>query len=707
MVKNKPSGANEHRYSLNYIERSYDYLKTFRTAKGFRFAQGEEESLIGTCCGIFILEGLQRLDTLTGEEHKAIASYILECQEQSSGFFVDPLDDSTVKDDSEFSISHKKQRSTYFALQALDILGLRAKYTLKFADKYIEKRELTKVLESMDWARLGFYSDLIMFLMFFLIYKTEVELNSRTGLAFHNVLDWLDQTQQENTGFWGDVNKLSPYTFLSISYRFLPFFEYVHRPIKRKKRMIDFALHLQQTDGGFGRSGYEYEMENLAAIHLLSSFTGEVSYRRDDITDVLLRAHKRITESDSQGCLSHQKGKIESKSFTLDRLDGSKSNQHARSLWPILLNLISTAIISSRCPNKIDDPINWTFRKWPAIGYYRPTDSLTEREHRVLRLWFRPFDSSIPASNRFSRTRPATSVIIPCHNLGRYLPEAVESVLSQTNDEFEIIIVDDGSTDEFTKYLVSNLDYPKTTVVRQENKGLGSARNTGIRNSSGSYISCLDADDRLKPRFIEKAKRCLDSDPKLGFVSGYWKKFDEADDACKYDKCEFPDILVFNPVMIPSLFRRTVWEKIGGFYEGFSSSGIEDWDFWISALELGFHSYVIREIAYEYRIRADSMSEDMSRPVKWEKLMKELASRHVDIYGRYIVEVVAENGRNQAMLSEWIKERNNAIAWLTDKSLKQESWIRRIEKESSRLKESKWYRLGRRMGFMKHFDNNS
>src|SRR6185503_6687682 len=136
----------------------------------------------------------------------------------------------------------------------------------------------------------------------------------------------------------------------------------------------------------------------------------------------------------------------------------------------------------------------WQTPEWPGPGYHHPLDSLTEHERKVLPSWLRPTAFKGSATEGDTR-KPALSVVIPCYNLGRYLHEAVESVLQQSYQEFEIIIVDDGSTDDFTCWLLQNFDRPKTRVFRQENAGLAATRNRGILKASGDYICCLDPDD--------------------------------------------------------------------------------------------------------------------------------------------------------------------------------------------------------------------
>src|SRR2546423_3987847 len=89
--------------------------------------------------------------------------------------------------------------------------------------------------------------------------------------------------------------------------------------------------------------------------------------------------------------------------------------------------------------------------------------------------------------------RPKVSVIVPCYNLGEYLDEAIQSVLSQTYRDFEILIVDDGSTDPATQTLLADYRRPKTRVMRMEHGGVSAARNPAISNTTGAYLCALDA----------------------------------------------------------------------------------------------------------------------------------------------------------------------------------------------------------------------
>ena len=113
---------------------------------------------------------------------------------------------------------------------------------------------------------------------------------------------------------------------------------------------------------------------------------------------------------------------------------------------------------------------------------------------------------------------PKVSIIIPCYNYGQYIDEAVDSVLAQTFQDFEIIIVNDGSTDEFTNKKLENYNKPKTTVYFTKNQGVSAARNYAIEKSSGEYILPLDADDKIHSDYIKEAVDVLEANNEIGIV---------------------------------------------------------------------------------------------------------------------------------------------------------------------------------------------
>ncbi|QWV95065.1 glycosyltransferase family 2 protein [Geomonas oryzisoli] len=226
--------------------------------------------------------------------------------------------------------------------------------------------------------------------------------------------------------------------------------------------------------------------------------------------------------------------------------------------------------------------------------------------------------------------RPKVSVVIPCYNHGIYLDEAVDSVLAQSFTDFEIVIVNDGSTDPYTVDLLARYRRPKTRVLHTENAGVSSARNSGIAAAQGDYILPLDADDRIAPSYLEKGVAILDARPEVGIVYCDEQMFGERDDVWimpEYD----PVALLFDNQIFPSaFFRKSDWEKVGGYSSRFVY-GWEDWDFWITMSTLKKEVTKIPELLYYYRIRSESRDHSMR---VWQKIamMSLIILRHKTLY---------------------------------------------------------------------------
>ena len=231
---------------------------------------------------------------------------------------------------------------------------------------------------------------------------------------------------------------------------------------------------------------------------------------------------------------------------------------------------------------------------------------------------------------------PTVSVVIPCYNLGAYLDQAVQSVLDQSFQDFEIIIIDDGSTDPVTRHLFTSYRRPKTRILRTLNQGLAKARNLGIEEARGCYISCLDADDLFEPDFLRRAVEVLEVNPSLAFASCWLKAFGDLNFEWSPTSCDFPWLLVEDTVCTAALTRRDALVEVGGFDAGMPLAGYEDWDLAISLVERGLHGTVIPEYLFRYRIRKGSMSSLCTEPGNHALLMRYLVEKHAESYSRYL-----------------------------------------------------------------------
>ncbi len=249
--------------------------------------------------------------------------------------------------------------------------------------------------------------------------------------------------------------------------------------------------------------------------------------------------------------------------------------------------------------------------------------------------------------------RPKVSVIIPCFNMGQYIDEAVDSVFAQTMQDFEIVIVDDGSTDHATIQLLSTYCRPNTRVVVTKNQGVAAARNHAIEHANGKYLCALDSDDKLHPTYLEGATSLLDSDPALTFVSSWVQMFGASDALWRQDSCDLPALLSECTVMTAALVRADAVRSVGGYDTRMPDQGDEDWDLWISLVERGYRGTIIPEVLFYYRRRPGSMCEVCTTGETHLRLVRHIMEKHRESYQKHLTAVL---NRKQADIGGLLHE---------------------------------------------------
>ncbi len=234
---------------------------------------------------------------------------------------------------------------------------------------------------------------------------------------------------------------------------------------------------------------------------------------------------------------------------------------------------------------------------------------------------------------------PRISVLMPCFNHGAFIDEAVESVLTQTFQDFEIVIVDDGSTEAGTRETLAGLNRPRTTVLTTTNLGLPAARNFAARHASGEFYCALDADDKLAPTWFAQAVSVLDSQPALAFVSHWLEAFGDERWTWTPERCDLPALLARNAVNGAALVRREAYHAVGGYDEAMRD-GCEDWDLWLRLVESGRHGTIIPEVLFYYRRRADSMSRRMLDAQAYRRPLEMLVQKHAASYRTHLTDVI-------------------------------------------------------------------
>ena len=202
---------------------------------------------------------------------------------------------------------------------------------------------------------------------------------------------------------------------------------------------------------------------------------------------------------------------------------------------------------------------------------------------------------------------PRVSVVIPCFNHGEFLMDAVRSVTDLNRSDLELIVVDDGSTDERTRIALAALEAGGQTVIRQDNRGLAAARNAGVCASAGEYILPLDADNRIRAAYIRRGISILDAGSRVGVVYGDAEFVGLRSGRWEIGPFDSARLLSANYIDACAIYRRAVWEQNGGYDGTMPVQGLEDWDFWIGAVAHGWEFAYVPEIVFEYRVAGDSM----------------------------------------------------------------------------------------------------
>jgi glycosyltransferase involved in cell wall biosynthesis len=224
---------------------------------------------------------------------------------------------------------------------------------------------------------------------------------------------------------------------------------------------------------------------------------------------------------------------------------------------------------------------------------------------------------------------PQVSIIIPCHNGGRFLDALLASLDAQTFREFEIIIINNGSTEASTIEKLTRLD-PAIRVVHQENRYLPGARNRGFLEAQAEFVLPIDCDDTVEPSYLAETVPILESaPPDVGFVFTNMRLTDTLAGVLSCYLNPF-DQLFFNRLPCCMLIRKSAWQTVGG-YDETMRHGAEDWEFNIRLLRSGIRGIELAKPLFVYAVRPDGMLMSYAARMhgtNWRRIR----NRHADLY---------------------------------------------------------------------------
>ena len=224
-------------------------------------------------------------------------------------------------------------------------------------------------------------------------------------------------------------------------------------------------------------------------------------------------------------------------------------------------------------------------------------------------------------------SQPLVSIIVPCYNMSAFLEETLASVCASDYPHFEVLVIDDGSTDDsLAKAEAFASRDSRVRVIHRENGGLSAARNTGLQHAKGKYILPVDADDRISSIFISHAVDAMEHNSALKVVYCQAEFFGERNGRWKLEKYSPRLLARKNIIPATALYRREEALQIGGYCE--ERVFHEDWDFWLSMLSSGGEVLQLNEVGFFYRIRRGSMRHITSQQKR--EMVDIINRRHAD-----------------------------------------------------------------------------
>lgn len=237
---------------------------------------------------------------------------------------------------------------------------------------------------------------------------------------------------------------------------------------------------------------------------------------------------------------------------------------------------------------------------------------------------------------------PTASVVVPCFNGGRYLDALMAAFARQTLTGFEIIIVDDGSTDQATLQKLAALE-GKARVIHQDNRGLSAARNTGIDAARSEFVAVLDCDDTFEPPFLEEAVTLMRAAPDdVALVFSHLRLTGVGNGLIERHFNRF-DLLFTNTMHSGLMLRKACWRAVGG-YDETMRQGYEDWEFYLRLAHAGFRGLEIPKPYFNYAVASGGMLFNKSSHLH-AALWRTIRRKHAALY------------RPLAVLKLWWKER--------------------------------------------------
>ena len=229
-------------------------------------------------------------------------------------------------------------------------------------------------------------------------------------------------------------------------------------------------------------------------------------------------------------------------------------------------------------------------------------------------------------------TAPLVSIVVLCHNYARFLPEAIESALAQDYPNLEVVVIDDGSTDDSLE--VATRHEPRVKVLTQQNQGLAATCNRGAREAAGETFVFLSADDRLEPTYVSELSAALERTPEASFAFCSARLFGaESGIAPARPFSAFSLIRGRNYINGSALTRRSAYLDAGGYPEDLPEGAFDDWDFWLTMVERGYRGTYVPKPLLLWRRHEGGSKNPASRGETATETVR-IRARHASLLAR-------------------------------------------------------------------------
>jgi glycosyltransferase involved in cell wall biosynthesis len=236
---------------------------------------------------------------------------------------------------------------------------------------------------------------------------------------------------------------------------------------------------------------------------------------------------------------------------------------------------------------------------------------------------------------------PRVSILLTCYNHLRFLPPAFKSILDQTYRDYEVLAIDDGSSDGTREWLSARPE-PMIRIFNERNLGTYGALNAGLAAASGEFVAVLNDDDLWAPAKLERQVALLDAHPEIGlvhtdgaFIDGEGRQTPGSPLGFEFPRFETGDLslaLVYQNKIIASaaLARRRCFNELGGFNEAYFGSG--DWEMWIRIAEMWKVGFVPEMLTF-YRVHGANASHKLDRIWRDDEMLRRWLAPRLDGYG--------------------------------------------------------------------------